>query len=241
MGNVQRVLQHVLVSLVLLLAVVGKPSLAAFLESLEDLKSSPDVAVVERTGETLRSTSLMFIENIGQFDPRVRFQLRSDDTILWVTDDALWISVFDHAITQGEHYPQSIPQLKVPSPTPFSTTSPSSLVSSGVNVKISFPGANIHPQLEPFERQSARISYFTGNDSAQWRADVPVWSGMRYRELYPGIDLEIRDAPNGMTLQLAVRAGAIPEQVSMRIEGAETLEVEGKYLHLNTAVGELTW
>lgn len=241
MGNVQRVLRRVLVSLVLLLVVVGKPSLAAFLESLEDLKSSPDVVVVERADGTLHSTSLMFVENVGQFDPRVRFQLRSDDTILWVTDDALWISVFDHIATQVEHYPQDIPHPKAPSPTTFSTVSPILLTSSGVNVKISFPGANIHPQLEPFERQLTRISYFTGNDPAQWRADVPVWGGVRYRELYPGIDLEIRDAANGMALHLVMRAGAVPEQVSMRVEGAKTLEAKSGYLRLNTAVGELTW
>ena len=49
-----------------------------------------------------------------------------------------------------------------------------------VNVKLSFPGANPHPALEPFDRLDTHVSYFIGNDSAKWRADVPVWGGVRY-------------------------------------------------------------
>ena len=29
---------------------------------------------------------------------------------------------------------------------------------------------------------------------ASWHADVPVWGGVRYRDLYPGIDLELHGA-----------------------------------------------
>ena len=35
-----------------------------------------------------------------------------------------------------------------------------------------------------------RVSYCLGNEPAEWRTDVPVWAGVRYVELYPGLDLK---------------------------------------------------
>jgi hypothetical protein len=48
-----------------------------------------------------------------------------------------------------------------------------------------------HPRLEPTTRLETKVSYFLGKDPASWHADVPVWGGVRYVDLYPGVDLEI--------------------------------------------------
>ncbi|MER3426346.1 MAG: hypothetical protein C4299_04200 [Thermoleophilia bacterium] len=61
----------------------------------------------------------------------------------------------------------------------------------GVHLRLRFEGANPHPRLEPFQRLETHVSYFLGNDPAKWHADVPVWAGVRYVDLYPGIDLEV--------------------------------------------------
>ena len=62
---------------------------------------------------------------------------------------------------------------------------------NAVNVKLSFPGANPQPVLEPFDRLDTHVSYFIGNDPAKWRADVPVWGGVRYRGPLPRVDLTV--------------------------------------------------
>src|SRR5207247_813500 len=36
---------------------------------------------------------LLFIENVGQFDSRVRFQVRGAGGTIFLTDDALWFTV----------------------------------------------------------------------------------------------------------------------------------------------------
>ncbi len=57
-------------------------------------------------------------------------------------------------------------------------------------------------RLEPFDRLDTHVSYFLGNDPAQWRADVPVWGGLRYQGLYPGMDLEVTAEAGRMVLRL---------------------------------------
>ena len=76
------------------------------------------------------------------------------------------------------------------------------------NIKLSFVGANPQPRIEPFDRLDTVVSYFLGNDPAQWRPDVPVWGGVRYVDLYPGVDLELTSEGGQMVQRLAARPGA---------------------------------
>ena len=84
----------------------------------------------------------------------------------------------------------------------------------------------------------AKVSFLTGADPSQWRADVPAWAGVRYVELYPGIDLEITGQDGQLTPRLVVREPASLPNVSLRVEGADALAVEGNYLRLTTSLGD---
>src|SRR5207302_1668397 len=55
-------------------------------------------------------SSMFFIENVGQFDPAVRFQLRSQGATWWFTDDAVWITAAkaDHGLWTMDSMPRSI-------------------------------------------------------------------------------------------------------------------------------------
>jgi hypothetical protein len=107
--------------------------------------------------------------------------------------------------------------------------------------KLSFPGANPHPRLEPFHRLDTVVSYFIGNDPAKWRVAVPVWGGVRYVGLYPGVDLELRGENGQVVPRLVARPGADLRAVRLRVEGAEEVALgEGGGLLLRTALGEFT-
>jgi uncharacterized repeat protein (TIGR01451 family) len=60
-------------------------------------------------------------------------------------------------------------------------------------LRVRFAGA-ARATLEPFGPLPTRLNYFRGNDPSRWRTDVPVWSGVRYRGLYPDLDLVIDGA-----------------------------------------------
>jgi hypothetical protein len=160
-----------------------------------------------RVSAALRSAPLMFIENVGQFDQRARFQVRGDNATLYVAEDGLWVTVG---------------------------------AGSGHRLKLSFVGTNLQPRLEPFNRLDTHVSYFVGSDPANWRADVPVWGGVRYVGLYPGVDLEVTGDEGRWAWQLVCRAdcqSALPH-VRLRVEGADALSLDGDVLRLSTALGE---
>lgn len=145
--------------------------------------------------------SLLFIENIGQFEKQARYQVWGADPDIYLDDNAIW-------------YTLRKPQNKLEYPQDVSIQQ--------VNLRLSFPGANPKPEIEPFDRQPIHISYFRGN-SDLWQSDVPVWSGARYLDLYPGIDLLITGRDGRLDLSIVCRKNCTESlsNVRIRIEGAQ--------------------
>ena len=111
-----------------------------------------------------------------------------------------------------------------------------------VALKLSFPGANRNARLEPFGRQKTVYNAFYGRNPDQWYAGVPVWSGVRVVDLYPGVDLKISGKNGQLTWGLVCpsqRACGL-QQVTLRVEGA-TARVGSDGLRLSTEVGDFTW
>ena len=203
------------------------------------LASAPDRA---RVSAALRSAPLMFIENVGQFpappggtgDQRARFQVRGGDATLYLAEGALWFTVLERP--QFDLSPGQTPA----TPERFSTPH-GDPPRQGVSLKLSFVGAHPHPRLEPFTRLDTHVSYFVGRDPGKWRADVPVWGGVRYVDLYPGVDLEVTGDGGRWVWRLAIRDSQFAlSNVRLRVEGAESLTLDGDHLRFTTALGEYT-
>ncbi len=160
----------------------------------------------------------LVVENAGQFAPEVRFTLAQGEQRIWVTQDALWLDAPDPAAPRrpggltaelaGRRAPRERSQ-------------------GGTALRFSFAGANPAAALEPFGRLGAHVSYFWGSDPAQWHADVPAWAGVRYRDLYPGIDLVVGgDADGAVPWRLEARAGADLGAVRLQVEGADVASAD---------------
>jgi hypothetical protein len=179
---------------------------------------------------TPQNTPLMFIENVGQFAEGARFQVRGGDRTIWLAEDAMWVTILEQTSEEAEE-----PEGKAPAYLSNSTLQPR----NGVNLKFSFVGANCHPRLEPFNRLDTHVSYFIGNNPAKWRTDVPVWGGVRYVDLYPGVALEVIGEEGLWAWRLVAGEGSELSTMRLRMEGAEALALDGnRCLHLSTAVGD---
>jgi hypothetical protein len=67
-----------------------------------------------------------------------------------------------------------------------------------------------------------------------------VWGGVRYKDLYPGIDLEITSEKGQMVQRVVARAGANLNAVQLRVDGVDKMTLDSDRLRLTTAVGEYT-
>ena len=157
----------------------------------------------------------LVVENVGQFAAEARFLVKQGDQRIWLTDDALWLTVPDPVAAGAQ------------------TESAAAGARSGTALRFTFQGANPGATLEPFDRVPTHVSYLIGNDPSRWQRDVPVWSGVRYRNLYPGVDLVIGgDAAGAVPWRLEAGPGANLQAVTLRVEGAETVAAEAGQLRL---------
>jgi hypothetical protein len=199
----------------------------------------------DRVSETLRSAPIMFIENVGQFpvpagakNAAPRFQVRGAGRTTYLAPDAIWATMIEPLPPDAEpEDPLDRHDARLDTPR------------SGVNLRISFEGANPDPRIEGFDPLDTTVSYFIGSDPDNWYSDVPVWGGVRYVDLYPGVDLEITGAGGQWDWQLVVRESAgsqgrsLLEDVRLRVDGADGVSFAGpgkSALRVTTNLGDFT-
>jgi sugar lactone lactonase YvrE len=71
-----------------------------------------------------------------------------------------------------------------------------------------------------------KVNYLRGNDPKKWRFDLPTYSSVSYKEIYPGIDVEYRGNQRQMEFDLVLRPGADPKQVRLKFGGARELSLD---------------
>lgn len=194
--------------------------------------------------QTVSGPPLLFVENVGQWPASVngetiRFQVSGQSASLSLTNAALWFTFL-------EPVPPTVQVQSLGQPQTVS-----SLPQRGVALKLSFVNANPQPRIEPFQRLDTFVSYFKGNDPAQWQTNVPVWGGVRYVDLYSGLDLDVSGKNGQLVQRLVVKAGDVAAQagpdlspldrIRWQVEGADSATLDGTDgLHLTTPLGEIT-
>lgn len=190
-----------------------------------------DDSAKETPLDILKGVPLIFIENKGQFGEGARFQVYGGDHTIWLTKNALWITLIE-PIIEEEKVDVFSPSIYKPEPQVQNRL--------GANVRLSFPGVNPHLHLEPFNRLDTNISYFVGSDPNSWYTDVPVWGGVRYVNLYPDIDLEIVSENGHLVQRLVARPGADLHAMRLQVNGADQVTLHNGGLRMMTPIGEFT-
>lgn len=134
---------------------------------------------------------LIFEKNQGQTDGRVRFVARGDGYGLFLTGDEAVLAL-RHASAGKRDF--SVVRMKL----------------AGANPKFEASGEQQLP---------GKSNYFIGSDPAKWQRNVPQFGEVRYREVYPGIDLVYHGNQGKLEYDFEIAPGAEPTRVAMEFEG----------------------
>jgi hypothetical protein len=108
------------------------------------------------------------------------------------------------------------------------------------DVTLSFEGASPAATIAGEDRRDGVFNFFVGNDRRRWRSNVAAFGAVRYRELYPGVDLRLLQRDGRLEYDILLAPGADLEQVVIQTEGSEEVSIgpDGA-LTLQTAAGPL--
>ena len=168
-----------------------------------------------------------FEANQGQADPQVKYLFRGRGYTAFLTSGGMVLSLR--------------PTNVVPIP-PTSNLPTTSKVASASNTTIQFrlSGAAKSPVVFGEDRKPGKVNYFIGNDPTKWRTNVPTYAKVRYKSVYPGIDLVYYGNSRQLECDFAVSPGANPNRIQFEITGAREIRVDAAgNLLLKTDSGEL--
>lgn len=156
-----------------------------------------------------------FIQNRGQVDERVAFYASTfGGGTAFVT--------YDGAIVYA-----------LPNHTPDAAI-------SGVALRETFTGGTV-TTVTSGAAAATQVSTFIGNDPARWRSNLPTYTQVNMGEVYPGIGVTLRVVGNTVEKIFDVQPGASPDQICLRLEGAQGLSVNAAgELIARTAAGAVT-
>ena len=92
-------------------------------------------------------------------------------------------------------------------------------------LRLRFPGAQSSPAIEGAEPLPGKTNYLKG---AARRTGIPQFGRVRYRGLYPAIDLVLYGGEEGLEYDFEVAPGADPRAIALKFEGAEKLTLDSR-------------
>ncbi|HUE42300.1 MAG TPA: SBBP repeat-containing protein [Candidatus Sulfotelmatobacter sp.] len=180
-------------------------------------KKSNDSAVRLRALETYGKIPLIFEENSGQTDARVKFLARGAGYTVFLTDRDATLRLERPSVDPG-------PPAK-----------------AGAVVRFALAGANSHPVAHAVGLQLAHANYFVGNDPQKWRHGVAEYARVKFDAVYPGIDLVYYGSQGQLESDYVVSPGANPNRIALRVQGADRirLDSDGDAI-LSTGAGDVS-
>ena len=189
---------------------------------------------------------LQFIENKGQWDNKVAFksditngafflQKNGFSVVLHNADDLKNFS--DH-----RHTYLNIDSNKVAAK---NNTKRSSLPQKDNFIirshayRVNFLGASNNVQVTPDKALATYNNYFIGNDKSKWKGGCKIYQGVTYKNMYPGIDVRYYTDAGTLKYDLIVHPGGNINNIALKYEGTDKLEIKNKELVISTSVGEV--
>jgi hypothetical protein len=151
---------------------------------------------------------LAFEPNLGQADPQVRFVARDRRFALLLAPTEISL-----ALPAGA--PGPVAGSREPGPR-----------APGRTVRIRLVGASPAPLVSGRSPLAGRSHYFVGDDPRRWRTDIPLYARVESRGVYPGVTLVLHGTRQGLLeYDFVVAAGADPGRIGLRVEGADSVEM----------------
>lgn len=168
-----------------------------------------------------------YVENKGQWDQQVLYRADFGVTALFAEKSRLTFSKWEDGAADKIHESQHLQ--------PGTAT-----VLHGHAWYMNFSGAQENVVVERTGTSKDYFNYFLGNDPSKWASEVRHFEEVRYRELWPGVDLRLYDQEGGFKYDVELDRGDLVDQVRFTYEGLLRLGMDDQgRLQLTTSVGEL--
>jgi len=209
------------------------------------------------------ASNIEFVENKGQWDPRVDFkgemmvgafflQKKGFTVLLHNADELARMSGAHHGmlgpVPGGETGGGGVAKgQKAAASTAMAPTTaggppggiPGDVLIHSHAYTVSFLGANPDVVVIPDKPLPSYNNYFIGHDPSKWASHCRIFQGVTYKNIYPNIDVRYYSDKGQLKYDIIVHPGGDVNQIALRYEGADKLSTKKGQLIVGTSVGEV--
>ncbi|MFM7671616.1 MAG: PKD domain-containing protein [Bacteroidota bacterium] len=181
----------------------------------------------------LAQPAIPFVENKGQWDPRVLYRGEVSNGYVYLRNSGLTILRQDpsdlyklaerkHGIdAQGRSIPKEAP-----------------LTIRSHAWHVDFVGSNPSAFVQADKSLGGVSNYFIGNDADKWAGGCRSFQAVTVSNIYPNIDLRYYTDLGVLKYDLVVHPGGDPNQIELQYDGVDDLSVKDRELSIQTSLGE---
>lgn len=195
-----------------------------------EVQTAPPGSTGSRVQSNYGHVPLMFEANQGQTDSQVKFLSQGKGYTLFLTSGGMVLALRPSKVGSSQDVltsssvggigrgASSIHQLE---------KAARAQRSSAATFTVNLLGSSANPQVVGEQPLRTRVNYFIGRDPKKWRTNVATYARIRYRNVYPGIDLVYYGNNGRVEYDFDLAPGADATQIQFRVQGADALKVDG--------------
>jgi len=146
--------------------------------------------------ETYRASRVSFETNVGQTNSNVKFLSRQAGYTLFLTSNEAVLAL--KKISNGR---------------------------SGL-LRMKWIGANTRAKPSGVEQLPGTSNYLLGNDPNRWLTHIPLYTKVRYKDVYPGVDLVYYGNDGSLEYDLLVSPSAHIQSIRLGLQGAGKIKLD---------------
>ena len=93
-------------------------------------------------------------------------------------------------------------------------------------MRLTFVGTRSDVRVEGQDELQGKANYLIGSDPRAWRTNIPTYARVRYRDVYPGIDVMFHGDQRQLQYDLIVAPGRDPRTIALRVDGVDRLAID---------------
>ena len=187
------------------------------------------------------SMPLPFTKNMGQWPDSILFRASANGATMWFTKNGIWYQ-FSRTVQRVEASatpidPAAMPPRALPDKFEHERDSIETTM-----IKAEFVGASESVEVVGLEELEYKCNYFIGNDESKWRTDVPNYSSVTMRGVYPGVDVTFSAKDGRLQEELIASTSGELSKVKIEYRGASTVNLLNDNIAVvQTSFGEHTF
>ncbi len=166
-----------------------------------------------RSASAYGQLPLSFEANQGQTNSQAKFVTRGRGYSAFLTSGGMVLSL----------HPS-----KTPKAARIAQTTAVQRSKSNTTLRFNLLGAAQNPAVVGEDQQPGIVNYFIGKDPKRWRTNIPTYAKVRYKNVYPGIDLVYYGNHRQLEYDFEIAQGADPNRIQFEIKGANHVHLDEK-------------